>query len=311
MQQRHSSDGCRWSKVENICLFLKIIFYERGVVREPLNLNLYGELQGLFELMGAPFLEYNFPNLYLFRHKYRYSYDRENKIVRGVAQDGMPYFIPLVYPIDIEAVTKLLTEEGGVLFPLPDEWIGAFPEDKFIKSFLEEECDYFFRRESLSDLAGRKRATRRNLLYRFENDHPFLEVVSLEEADLPMAQSLLEKWATTHQGNDKKSCQEALSLMEELDLEGLLISEGKEPLAFAIFSPLNDDTLLLHFAKSLPRYKGGHVFLIQRVAKATSYAWIDIEQDLGIKGLKQEKHAFGPDLIKRKWRIRLKRIKKS
>ena len=210
--------------------------------------------------------------------------------IRGKSPQGEVFYLPLK--------TEFEPQEGPY-FPIPDEWLYRFP-----KASLEERVqdqDYLFKRETLSLLPGRNRSNRRNLIAQFERDHPFAELHPVEDDKIPLILGLLDEWESEHPSGDAKNAKEALKYMDPFGIEGIMVEEGNEAVAFALFSPQNNETLLLHFAKSLPRFKGGHAFLLRAVARATSYPWINLEQDLGLSGLRREKEAFVPDLLKKKW----------
>jgi len=257
---------------------------------EPLTFELYKELQGKLEATGAPLSEYNFPNLFFFRHKHEYRY--KGDVIEGKSYDGRTFYLPLKADFH---------PEKGTYFPIPDEWVERFPGG--MKEERLEDSDYLFKKETLTLLPGRHRAPRRNQIAQFERDHPFAEIHPLEEEKIPLVLGLLDEWKKDHPNGDAEEVVEALKYMDAFDLEGLIVQEGNEAAAFAIFSQQNSDILMVHFAKALTRFKGSYPFLLRALAKGTSFPWINLEQDLGLPGLRQDKEAFGPDILKKKWWI--------
>ena len=68
-------------------------------------------------------------------------------------------------------------------------------------------------------------------------------------------------------------------------------------LGFIIAEPVGRKYAVVHFAKSNPKYKEVYVFLNNSLAKHLwnmGYQYMNIEQDLGIPGLKYAKQQWNP-----------------
>jgi len=263
-------------------------------MEQPLTFEMFREVQAKLEALGAPLSEYNFPNLFFFREKHEYRLLGD--VIRGKSYQGETFCLPLKR--DFKA-------KEGPYFPIPDEWLKNFEGMKRYER--AEDRDYLFRRETLEGLPGRHRSGQRNQIAQFERDHPFAKVHPLEEEQFPLVLGLLDEWELLVPEGDAKNAREALKYMDAFDLEGIMLEDGNEAAGFLIFSVQNSETLLLHFAKSLPRFKGAFPYLIRSLARATSYPWINFEQDLGIEGIRKEKESLVPDLLKKKWWVSVQR----
>jgi hypothetical protein len=152
----------------------------------------------------------------------------------------------------------------------------------------------------LKSLSGKKLASRRNLLYRFEEDYE----PEIRPLDKSGARLVLEAWSQQKsEEGDQEACLEAIELLEELGLEGITLFSGKKAVAFLIAERYRADAVLFHFAKVLPGVKGATSFLYRAMANRLpdEVKWINMEQDLGLEGLRKAKSAFQPDVMLKKW----------
>ena len=118
--------------------------------------------------------EYSFTNAYLFRnpHKYQVAVSDGCTFLHGVTYDNKTYMMP-VCPLEIIPTSKLIEMGSHVdfFFPIQEEWLSFFPEDKFSYTFLEGDSDYIYLTERLATMAGRKLAKKRNLLKQYNEGY--------------------------------------------------------------------------------------------------------------------------------------------
>lgn len=273
---------------------------------EPLTLAHQEPVQAKLQKRQLPLSEYQFANLYLFRKVHRYEISLgELSFIRGVTYDGVRHLIPLDPLVgDLALYRTIMGQERAIIYPLPDDEAARF-RGQFTLEEKEEDRDYLYRVETMAAFPGRNLASRRNLVKQFneQTDHR-QEPLHVHNRD--QAMRLLDQLGAAK--DDIEECREALSLFQELSLEGLLVYSVDKPIAFIIGSPLTKSCYLFHFAKALPGYKGLHQFLYQSFAKTLSQTythWINLEQDKGVKGLRQAKRAYEPDAMGNKWRVEL------
>ena len=124
---------------------------------EPLAMAHQPLLAERFKTLGLRISEYSFANLYLFRdlHRYEIFQDRE-LFIRGRSYDGHTYFMPTR---DIRGTDPVylaeMADKVDYLFPIPQEWIEAFPEGEWICRQDEGEADYLFLTGKIATYAGK------------------------------------------------------------------------------------------------------------------------------------------------------------
>lgn len=189
-----------------------------------LSLKLKDEINSYLHSLCLNISEYSFANLYLFRKIHAYDYiSGDLPFVRGKTRDNEFYIMPLKRPYN-EYFNFL--RPGEFLFPLEK------PDPLHKSEALEKDKDYLFTLHKLRTLEGRKLSSRRNLLHQFENKY-HSRIEPLTPANAHHAREVLESWKEDKEG-DFESCLEALQLIQELSLEGLIVYENSDPLGFVL-----------------------------------------------------------------------------
>ena len=99
----------------------------------------------------------------------------------------------------------------------------------------------------------------------------------------------------------------ALTDPEALGLEGLVLLEGDEILAFTMGSQMRTDTFDVHFEKAREDVDGAYPAINQQFAfhireKHPQIRFLDREDDMGLEGLRKAKLSYNPDhLIEKYW----------
>ncbi|MGA1863379.1 phosphatidylglycerol lysyltransferase domain-containing protein [Deferribacter thermophilus] len=219
--------------------------------------------------------EYNFANLYLFRKKHQYevcSTDFNNEryfFIKGKTYDNKTYIMP-IFEIDENTANlfKELQNDVDYLFPIDEKWLKYFKEHNYY--YFDGDSDYIYTVEKISSYSGRKLHKKRNLVKQFKNLYE-VEVKALLSNEVKNAKKILEEWVDENtlskNETDFFECLEALDLLEELVLCGLIYYVNGKPAGFIIGEEHNQDLFLIHFAKGLKKYKGIYQFIYNDFAK--------------------------------------------
>jgi hypothetical protein len=284
--------------------------------REKLGLHHKDLLYQRLRSLTIPLSEYTFPNLYLFRrtHDYEVIVDKEI-FIRGTSYDGRSYIMPTVdvRSLDI-GYLKDMMRTVDFLFPVPEEWLSAFDPGEFEITFAEGDADYEYTVEKMSFLKGRNLHKKRNLLKQFLEMYKH-EALPLTNDRLDQARFILEDWVATSEmkadDTDFGPCGEALDRYEELVLCGGIYYANDEPAGFVIGEELNEETFVLHFAKARTKFKGVYQYMFNNFAKILppKYKYLNLEQDLDKENLRVFKSSYVPDVLIKKARVRLVRLR--
>ena len=278
---------------------------------QPLSLNHQPLLQDRLRAIDFPVSEFSFPNLYLFRetHSYEVITADDEIWIRGRSYDRHTYLMPTrdVREMDPAHLSRM-AGTADYLFPIPDQWLSAFPEERFDRSFDEGDSDYLYLTERIATFAGKKLHKKKNLL-NFFLKHYTHEADPLTQERVPDALFILDAWQAgsveKEKDTDYGAAREALEKMEQLILcGGIWYADGK-PSAYILGEEIASDTYALHFAKGLTRYKGIYQYIFSSFASVlpATYTYLNMEQDLGRETLRHSKESYMPERKLVKWRM--------
>ncbi len=269
--------------------------------------------------------EYSFVNLFLWgRQKAAFrndslllmsQFDRRNvypfpigggdvkQALDGIIQDAADRGIPC-------CLTSMLKEDCDTLERLyPGKFHFHIDRDSF---------DYVYAIDHLADLKGRKFQKKRNHLHRFQDSHPDVQILPLDNTTQPGVSHMLQKWFTCRAAADPHldfhleslALNRAFAFREALGMEGLVLVENGETLAFTMGSFLNSTTFDVHFEKALEDVDGAYAAINQAFAsylrdKYPNICWLNREDDLGLEGLRKAKLSYCPDHMVEKYWARL------
>ncbi len=128
------------------------------------------------------------------------------------------------------------------------------------------------------------------------------DVYPLTPLHVPDALDILDRTDVAHDGEERWLHERAAvrtALLNHVDLgqKGVLIVADGKPAAFSIFEAAGPDMAVVHFEKADRHYKGLYQIVNQETAKAIvaeGRSYINREEDMGIDGLRQAKHSYGP-----------------
>ena len=258
--------------------------------------------------------EYCFPNLYLFRDKHEYKILTMNNMLflSGLSYNKERYLMPLE---DLESCSEeymktLLTllKKFDCIFPIPEKWLHLFPEEQFRQEYIEDDSEYIYNREKLAEYPGRKLSKKRNLVNQFLRDND-PEIKKIESESKPHIIELLELWQTRSVqemgASDYNACIEGLRNFENLNLSGALFMTEGEPCGFIMGEFAGESSYVIHFAKGDTEKKGIYQYMFQSFVRefCKDAQIINMEQDMGMEGLRKTKRSYQPDKMLHKYRI--------
>ncbi|MBE6577450.1 MAG: DUF2156 domain-containing protein [Ruminococcaceae bacterium] len=179
----------------------------------------------------------------------------------------------------------------------------------------EGSFDYVYSIDDLADLGGRKYHAKRNHLNRFYETHPNFTVQPICDDNVPLVKRMLEGWYSTRMAENPNSdfhmehaaLDKALRDHKELSLEGLVLFDGDEVLAFTLASRLSTDTFDVHFEKARSDVQGAYPAINREFAKYIrdkypEVKFLDREEDMGLEGLRKAKQSYYPHhMVKKYW----------
>lgn len=175
--------------------------------------------------------------------------------------------------------------------------------------------DYVYDIHDLADLKGRKFQKKRNHLNRFHQTHPDCRTEPLNEGNLDRVRLMAYRWYEDHQREnpntdyhmERTALFKALDRYEALGMEGLVLLEGEQVMAFTLGSFLRQDTMDVHFEKACAEVDGAYAAINNAFAKYLrekypQLLYLNREDDMGLEGLRKAKLSYNPHhLVEKCW----------
>jgi hypothetical protein len=295
-------------------VFYNLVLREVKMQIEKLNFSHQLLLKDRLFRADVDFSEYSFANLYLFReiHQYQLLTFQKEIFIQGLTRDKIP-FILLTAPPDEESITllKQFFQTSLTLFPVPGKWLPALSSYIIGKEYKEEDSDYLYAIDKLAHYSIPNLHKKYRSSHHFSSEYLSFAMVPLNEKNQQDALQTLENWQKEHaveeQVTDYQSCKEAIEKISALSLHGNLLYVDHIPIAVGIREWIKPEYYFFYFCKALRGYKGVYPFFYQHIAQSieSKTKWINLQQDLGIPGLRLNKQSYAPDQLLCKWRVKI------
>lgn len=266
----------------------------------------------LINQCGLKASTYSATNAWLFRERHRYLvFDHHPPFLIEPLEQRVR-MIPTRFPLKWDAAFfEHLFGMPCSLFPIATEWLGDFPETDYTIMQSDAESDYIYHTQTLSKLAGRHLSSRRNLLHQLTRQYR-MSLKAITNETLQDTKNILNQWQVHYHEQhpslqaDYAPCLEALEKLSLLPLTGQIAYADDQPIGFYLGERLSKTVYIIHFLKEFSAFHGVVPFLYQAcaLAQASDVEWINLEQDLGIPGLRQAKQAYRPAELLEKWEIK-------
>lgn len=261
--------------------------------------------------------EFTFTNLFAWREPYALSFCLLDGfcIVRSDATKEARFFPPIGSGQKAEAIARILEDSRGVCIRVPEELCAFCASAGRFECLLDEDnSDYVFSCLDLVNLPGRKYDGKRNLIKKFKSENAY-QYEALQPSTVKECLSFQEFWCVIREcdtveslANERKAITEMLEHFRALNLKGGVIRIKGEIHALALAEPLKPDTLVMHVLKANPRVAGLYQTITQEFLShhCAGFTFVNFEQDLGVRGLRQGKRSYHPIHMVKKYTVRLK-----
>lgn len=161
---------------------------------------------------------------------------------------------------------------------------------------VRDSFNYIYNVSDLAELCGKKYHSKRNFISRFEKSYDW-SYEGITSENLNLCRGISKRWSDAHGYVDEEialNC--AFDNFEELGLLGGILYANHVPIAFTIGEKLNDEVFDVHFEKALSEYVGAFAMIRNQFVKneLVEYKFVNLEEDLGIEGLRKAKLSYHP-----------------
>ena len=206
---------------------------------------------------------------------------------------------------------------GGTFFHIPETlarmWQKAHPQrvqaERDRPSF-----EYVYSVSDLIRLRGNKFKSKRHLLNHFVKNYDY-EYSPLTPEDLKEALDMQRQWfALRNSGGDaflaaeNRAIDRVFKNWKRLsNFTGGILRVNGQMAAYTVAEALNNETLVIHFEKGHPEFKGVYQAINQMFLKnaAPDFTYVNHAEDLGLKGLRQAKLSYNPLSLMKIFKVNL------
>jgi hypothetical protein len=271
----------------------------------PLEIEDIGLFNQAFKNKPVLISEFTFANLYAWREIYRFEVAFiDSMIILRSRPGGQTRFFEPIGKGDTRAVIEnILKDSGGVFIRIPEATKAMFENEPRYKIAADiDNYDYLYKTDDLIALKGKKYDGKRNLIKKFRSMHEY-EYMKLDHSHVDECFEFEELWCTIKDcdsveglNNERKAIREMIKNCELFGLiAGAIKLKGKIR-AVAIGQRLNYNTLVMHVLKADPNLAGLYQLIFNEFLsrEAKGFELVNLEQDLGIKGLRKSKLSYHP-----------------
>lgn len=226
-----------------------------------------------------------------------------------------PFFLEPLGEKRIPETVEVCLGHIGRLSRVSERFAAALADGAYRLCTIRSQYDYLYRRQELAELKGKKFDGKRNHIKRFKAAHPGYEFLPLVPEMRKEAFALFERWSEERRdsayfqrlacASQRQALLQAFDLFQELDLVGGIIRERGAVQGLIIGSRLNRDTATVHFQYGDPHFSGVSPTILWEAAVGVfaPFSCINLEQDLGIPGLRTAKLSFQPLKLVKKFQV--------
>ncbi len=251
--------------------------------------------------------DYTLGNLWAWRDIYGLEWSRKQDLIWiRQTRPRTEYWAPMGPWQDMDWPRLLgdLPEEAPSFTRIPEELARSWKNVDGMRLETDpDHWDYVYSVPELVALKGNRFHKKKNLLRQFHKRYE-AEYVPLDMSRIEQALTLQTEWCLWRDCEDsstlEKENQAILSVFHDWQrlgdiFGGGLMIEGNM-VAYTVAEPLDPETLVIHFEKACPTYKGiyqaiNQIFLER---EGEGYAYVNREQDLGDPGLRKAKKSYNP-----------------
>jgi hypothetical protein len=246
-----------------------------------------------------------------------WSFDNDLVWIRQTRPD-VRYWAPMGNWRAIPDISTRIQNELGQETPMirvPEDLLNQLVDKTGEGLEIEEsrdQWDYLYALPDLANLPGNRFHKKKNLLNQFKKKYHF-EYLPMDDVLVEKALDMQANWCTWRDCEaeaaldaENKAISSVLQVWGSFkDLTGGALMVDGDMVAYTIGERLASDTLLIHFEKGSPGYKGIYQAINQMFTADIAWdcQWVNREQDLGNEGLRKAKLSYNPTAFIKKYTL--------
>jgi len=285
---------------------------------KAIDLRQQKDYMNLLALCPIKFSDISFINLWAWAEEYGLVWARDENLVWIRQTRPEACYWPPVGPwedIDWQACIHRNIKRPALFTRMPDQlvrlWENRLPTALTIED-TRDHWDYLYLSDELIELKGSKLHKKKNLLNQFKKGYDFT-YRKIDTETIELTRQMQQDWCTWRDcessdtlAAENRAIERVLTHWEIFEgIAGGCISTGNTIIAYTVAERLTDDTVLIHFEKADPNYKGAYQAINQMFLEHSNhpFSFVNREQDLGDPGLRKAKLSYVPAGFVHKFRV--------
>jgi hypothetical protein len=281
----------------------------RGLDFRPVTLEDGEVLSERLRAAAFPLCEYTFTTLLCWRECNRtvWAADRDWLYLRFDVEGRERYLCPVGTGDPRPAVEACMDDlaargHAPAIDMVPERVLRALPPRAVWAEPDKPNFDYYYAREDLATLAGRRYSRKRNHIKHFEESCP-ATFTPIGERDVPDCLCFADEWraGVMQTGNpwidyETEALRICLAHLDRLPVTGRVLRVNGRVAGLAIGEELTPDTFVVHYEKAARDCDGVYPFIAREFARIVPerFAWLNREQDMGVENLRHAKEQWFP-----------------
>lgn len=260
-------------------------------------------------------------NLYLWRECEvpSITFIHENLCVLIESHFEPRYFLEPLGTNSLLETVEICLRHAGRISRASETLTNQLPPQQFRTTPLRDHFDYVYEVHSLAQLKGKKYDGKRNQIRKFARLYPGYEFAPLVETHQAQALDLFGRWSRERESGSRTEstaaldCQrhaleQAFAGFSKLNLRGGAIFVAGQMEGFILASADNPRTATAHLQYANTTLPGIYQVLLWETCRNifSSYTYLNLEEDLGIPGLRKTKLSYQPLRLEKKFLITLR-----
>lgn len=288
---------------------------------EPISLNKQNEYLDIFYRCPQKSSDYTIVNLWGWSDDYGLHWAWSNEVVwikQTIPEEVFWAPIGSWNDVDWSDCFDKYFHEPVTFLRVPEKLLRVWEknvENRIHPEDVRAHWDYIYDVKELTELKGNRFHKKKNLVNQFKKKYDY-QYVSFDAKMVDMALAMQEDWCTWRDcelsealSAENRAISKILGNWQKIHglSGGALLVDGKM-VAYTIAEQLSQDTMVIHFEKGNPDYKGVYQAINQMFLdhNGKQFDFVNREQDLDNKGLRQSKLSYNPIEFLKKYRVFLK-----
>ena len=284
----------------------------------------YDWIRDILYPADLPGADNTFHNMYFWECYYGEVAKLDSFVTQRLSQNGVSTYLFPAGKGDVKAALEELMQDAktrgekfclrGVTDDRKALLEQLFP-GKFTFTAYRDSFDYIYTVEELTELHGKKLQAKRNHCNRFEQDHPDFETRVVTPENIGLCREMAQKWYEVHEWSDqiereKTAISRAFDCFEKTNMDGMVLLDGGEVIAFSMGARMNEEYYDVCFEKAYSAINGAYAMINREFSRMVAQKYPELkflnrEDDMGEPGLRKAKESYQPTLLLEKFNATL------